>query len=62
MKVTAGGNATDAAEEKLPMAVDPFVEKVVCGGKIEEEEAESGLAEEEPQLDSNGLIESPDTL
>lgn len=44
------------------MAVDPFVEKVVCGEKIEEEEAESGLAEEEPQLDSNGLIESPDTL
>lgn len=38
------------------MAVDPFVEK------IEEEETESGLAEEEPQLDSNGLIESPDTL
>lgn len=43
------------------MAVGPFVEKVVCGEKIEEE-AESGLAEEEPQLDSNGLIESPDTL
>lgn len=44
------------------MAVGPFVENVVCGEKIEEEEAESGLAVEEPQLDSNGLIESPDTL
>lgn len=44
------------------MAVGPFVLNIVDGEKIDEEEAEIGLVVEEPQLDSNGLIESPDTL
>ncbi len=62
-KLTVGaGYGTDAAEEQLPIVVDPFVEKVVCGENREDEEAERGLVEEEPQFDSNGLIERPDKL
>lgn len=41
--------------------VDPF-EGYVVWGENTDDEAEPGLVEEEPQLDSNGLMESPDRL
>ena len=42
------------------MKVEPLVEYVVEGGKRKEDEAEPGLVDDEPQLESSEVVDNAD--
>ena len=52
----AEGYSAGAVEEKLPIVLEPFGKKLVCGVNTKEDAAELGLVDVEPQLEFNGLM------
>ncbi|KAI4163336.1 MAG: hypothetical protein LQ342_003071 [Letrouitia transgressa] len=55
-----GGQPTGGTVEKCGMVFEPFVVYATEGGKMKEDEAEPGLVDDEPQLDSNELVDNRD--
>lgn len=57
-----GGQPTGGTVEKCGMALEPFVVYATEGGKTKEDEAEPGLVDDEPQLDSSELVDNRDPV